>query len=381
MRVLFITHAFPRSADDVAGAFILRLAVALRARGTDVRVLAPSAAGLQASEHVSGVGVERFRYGPRTWETLAYEGTMAEQVRASWRGKIAMVGMLLAARRAVRRAARAYRPDVIHAHWWFPAGLAAALAGTGVPLVITLHGSDVRLAAGSPLAPALMRMVLRRASAVTAVSSWLQAEARRLSGADIVTVAPMPVAEATAPLGSTRRRSVLFVGRLNAQKGLRDLLDAARLLPPDIRLDVVGDGEHRRDLEAAAAAAGLGARVHWYGQLAPDEVRKLYPTAGVVVVPSRDEGLGLVAVEAQLAGTPVVAYRSGGLTDVVQDGDSGLLVEPGNIADLATAVGRVLADPALAERLGAGGRASAARRFSPRAVAEAYEAVYRQVVK
>ncbi len=380
MRVLFVTHAFPRSADDVAGAFILRLAIALRARGSDVVVLAPAAAGLSDVEDLAGVRVQRFRYAPRAWETLAYAGTMAEQVRRSVRAKVAMTGMVVAAQRAVRRAVRDFQPHVVHAHWWFPAGLSAVLAGIGVPLVVTLHGSDVRLAAQSKLAPRVMRFVLRRASAVTAVSTWLCEEARRVSQTANVTVAPMPVDDAPTAPGGTRRRSVLFVGRLNDQKGVRDLIAAARLLPPDVHVDIVGDGEGRRELEAAATAAGLGARVHWHGQIAPSEVRAFYPNAGVVAMPSRDEGLGLVAVEAQLAATPVVAYRSGGVMDVVQDGVSGLLVEPGNVADLAAAVSRVLGDPALASRLGTAGRAGAVARFSPSTVAAEYEAVYRKVI-
>ncbi|MEA3245610.1 MAG: glycosyltransferase [Gemmatimonadota bacterium] len=380
MRVLFVAHSFPRHADDVAGAFILRLAVALRARGVDVRVLAPAAAGLAATEAVAGVRVDRFRYAPRRWETLAYEGTMAEQVHGSWRSRLALAGLVLGGRRAIRRAVREFQPDVVHAHWWFPGGLSAALAGMKVPLVVTLHGSDVRLTAGSALAPALMRFVLGRSAAVTAVSSWLCAEANRLARAEVHTVAPMPVDDSPAAAAAARGRSVLFVGRLNAQKGVRDLIDAARLLPGDVAIDIVGEGNDRAALEARASEAGLARRVRWHGRLAPREVRRLYPAAGVVAIPSRDEGLGLVAVEAQLAAAPVVAYRSGGLTDLVEDGVSGLLAEPGNVPALAGAIRRVLDDPALANRIGAGGRGRALARFSPRAAAAAYEGVYRGVV-
>lgn len=380
MRVLFVSHAFPRHADDVAGAFILRLAAALRARGIDVRVLAPAAPGLAATATVNGVRVDRFRYAPRRWETLAYEGTMAEQVRSSWRAKVALIGLVLGGSRAIRRTAGEFRPDIVHAHWWFPGGLSAVLAGVKVPLVVTLHGSDVRLAARSAFAPALMRLVLRRAAAVTAVSTWLAAEAKRLAGADVAATAPMPVADGGVAAGALRQRSVLFVGRLNAQKGARDLIEAARLLPDDVAVDIVGDGGDRAVLEARAVAAGLAARIRWHGRLSPRNVARLYPAAGVVAVPSRDEGLGLVAIEAQIAAAPVVAYRSGGLTDLVDDGVSGLLVEPGNVPALASAVRRVLDDPALAARIGAGGRGRAMARFSPGAAAAAYETVYRAVV-
>jgi len=77
VRVLFLTHAFPRQSGDVAGAFLLRLARALVATGTDVQVLAPASAGLPAQDVIDGIPVERFRYAPRRWETLAYTGTLA----------------------------------------------------------------------------------------------------------------------------------------------------------------------------------------------------------------------------------------------------------------------------------------------------------------
>ena len=170
MRALFVTHAFPRNADDIAGGFILRLAAALRGVGVDVSVLAPSGPGLAARDEFDGVPVERFRYAPASWETLAYEGTLAEQVSSSWRGKMALAGMLSAGSRAVSRAVAGFRPDVVHAHWWFPSGVECMLAASARPLVLTFHGSDVRLAASTPMAPTALRAVMQRAAAVTAVS-------------------------------------------------------------------------------------------------------------------------------------------------------------------------------------------------------------------
>ncbi|MFI5232805.1 MAG: hypothetical protein ACHQSE_09865, partial [Gemmatimonadales bacterium] len=89
MRVLFVTHSYPRQSGDVAGAFILRLATALAGQGATVSVLAPAAAGLAPRAPIDGIDVRRFRYAPRGWETLAYTGTMAEQVTGSLRGKAA----------------------------------------------------------------------------------------------------------------------------------------------------------------------------------------------------------------------------------------------------------------------------------------------------
>jgi len=189
LRVLFVTHAFPRHAGDAAGAFVLALARAVQAQGCEVRVLAPSAHGLHAEDTMDGVRVRRYRYAPRAWETLAYTGTMAEQVSASLRGKIALALMLWRGRRAARAAIRGWRPHLVHAHWWFPSGMQAG--GHGVPMIITMHGSDVRLMR-SASSRTLFQRVAAQSAALFAVSGWLAHQAREALGGRPVGTAPMP---------------------------------------------------------------------------------------------------------------------------------------------------------------------------------------------
>ncbi len=381
MRVLFVTHAFPRADGDTAGGFVLRLAVALRDVGVDVSVLAPAAPGLASHGTVEGIAVERFRYAPEAWETLAYDGTMAEQVAATIRGKLALAGMIAQGARAVSGAVARVRPAIVHAHWWFPSGLSCAMVARARPLMVTFHGSDIRLTAASRWAPYLFRAVMGRTATATAVSGWLAETARTLSPR-AVEVAPMPVDVATFPAGEGRREPrILLVGRLNKQKGVRDVIDALRWIDPHIGLDVVGDGPDRDALKRFAEECGVGGRVRWHGALPQARVAPLYRAATVVAVPSVGEGLGLVAVEAQLSGTPVVAYRSGGLTDVVEHDRSGQLVEPGDVRSLARSLELIVTQPDRATAMGAEGRAAMLKRFSPAAVARVYADIYRAVAK
>ena len=113
MRVLFVTHSFPRRLGDAPGSFLLRLAGALVARGIEVQVVARSAPGLAPSESIAGVRVDRFRYAPERWETLAYTGTMAEDVRRSVAAKLALLGFFAAERASLLRAVERYGPDVV----------------------------------------------------------------------------------------------------------------------------------------------------------------------------------------------------------------------------------------------------------------------------
>jgi glycosyltransferase involved in cell wall biosynthesis len=378
MRVLFVTHNFPRWPGDAAGSFLLTLARALHEHGASVHVVAPAGAGASPSDDFDGVTVERVRYAPRRLETLAYTGTMAAQVRTGLGAMGALAGLLATQWRATAAAVRRHRPDVVHAHWWFPAGVVCRLASGGRPLIVTMHGSDVRLAAQATASHAVLRDVLAFARASTTVSHWLADQVVAL-GARRPVVAPMPVrTELFAPGGARTDGRILFVGRLAPQKGIATLLEALALLPPPATLDVVGEGPDRASLEARGRALGVGGRIRWLGHLLQPELVPLYREASVVAVPSRDEGLGLVAVEAQLCSAPVVAADSGGLPDVVQHGRTGLLVPPDDVPALAAALTRVLGDPALAGALGDAGRSAALERFAPHAVARRYLALYEE---
>jgi glycosyltransferase involved in cell wall biosynthesis len=384
MKVLFLTHSFPRQLGDAPGSFLLRLAIALRAEGVDTSVVAPAAPGIPEHDHLDGISVERFRYAPRRFETLAYAGNMATQVKASWSARVTMLGFLGAEFRSAVRARREIEPDVVHAHWWFPNGLVGTWLSrmSNKPLVTTLHGTDVRLARSVAFSRPAFRHVLQHSAAVTAVSRFLASEALQVVSAPEPVVAPMPVAaELFSPGGQRRRDRVLFVGRLNKQKGIELLLHAISRVPDgDIGLDVVGDGDDRESLQELAGALDIADRVQWHGTLPQPELVEFYRSAAALVVPSVEEGLGLVAVEAQLCETPVVAFDSGGLPDVVQHDRTGILVNTVDAGALAAALVSLLSRDDRGASLGAAGRLHAIATFAPESVARRYADTYRLAI-
>jgi glycosyltransferase involved in cell wall biosynthesis len=383
MRVLFLTHNFPRNTGDAAGSFILHLATALRGEGITVQVVAPAAVHVPAHASLEDVEVDRFRYAPRKYETLAYGGNMAAQVRGSWSARVTLLGFLGAEFRSAVAARREFDPDVIHAHWWFPNGLVGTWLHrmSGKPLVTTLHGTDVRIARTVAFARPGFRHVLNHSARVTTVSSWLADETTRLVSTQRPTVAPMPVATELFTPGPGPRATdrLLFVGRMNRQKGIETLLHAMVRTNSSYTLDVVGGGEQTERMIALANQLGLSDRVHWRGVLPQPALADLYREATALVVPSVEEGLGLVAAEAQLCETPVIAFASGGLTDVVQHDRTGILAPEMTSDGLAAAIDSLFARADRGASLGAAGRLHALATFAPESVARRYADIYREV--
>lgn len=359
---------------------MLRLATALREEGMLVDVVAPSGAGLPGIATFEGIPIRRYRYAPRAWETIAYTGTMSAQMRRSWRARAAVGGLLVGSLATALRAGP--KPDIVHAHWWFPGGLVGGWLATLFrrPLVVTLHGSDIHSVEGIIGGRRLLAHVLRRAHQVTTVSTWL-ADAVRAVAPDVrPLVAPMPVATDLFFAGRETREDnrVLFVGKLNEQKGIIPFLEAFARLNTSATADiVVGVGSEVAPSRQIAERLGIADRLRWHPLLAQQSLADLYRQATVLGMPAVNEGLGLVAIEAQLSETPVVAFSSGGLTDTVIDGETGFLVPTGDVGAFARALEHVLTSPARARELGHAGRLHALQRFAPDAVAGRYADLYR----
>lgn len=388
MDVVFLAHSYPRHPGDAAGSFLLRLARALGDEGVRVSVVAPGAPGLAATDVIDGVRVRRYRYAPRRHENLAYHGNMADVVRGSWAARLALLSFLGAGFRAAVAERRGRGAALLHAHWWFPGGLVGSWASRlgEIPLVTTMHGTDVRLARDVGAARGPFRAVMRASSAVTTVSRFLADQVTAVDPATRPVVAPMPVATElfTPPARASERSAtgLLFVGRLTAQKGVDRLLHALAAMRREATLTVVGDGPERDRLHSLAAQIGVAERVEWRPAVRQPELPALYGRAAALVVPSHEEGLGLVAVESMLCGTPVVAFDSGGLRDVVEHDRTGVLVPARDAAALAAALDDLLAPGSARRRegLARAGRERALAVFSPAATAQRYAEIYRQVL-
>ncbi|GAA1664190.1 glycosyltransferase family 4 protein [Microbacterium lacus] len=347
---------------------VRRVAVGLQRSGRAVEVWSVDRDGRSRTEVIDGIAV---RYLP-TPLPAGSVGGIARFLRAAPR-----------AWREWTRAYRAFRPTIAHVHCFGPNGLyGLALSGRrGIPLVVTSHGETMADDGGvftrSALLRTGLRRALRRARAVTAPSRVVLADLATygLRGGDVipngvdlsVTVDPAVPGEPT----------LFAVGRLGRMKGFDLLIEAFAVaeLDPAVRLVIGGDGAERADLERRIAAHGLGGRVELRGWMSPADVARAMAGALAVVVPSRMEAFGLVALEAWRSGAPLVMTSRGGAGEFVHDGVDGVLVDPEDRGALANALERVVADAELRRALAAAGRVQV-REFGWDRAVERYGALY-----
>lgn len=361
-RLLVLTSTYPRWRDDSEPGFVHELSRRL-CRDFEVHVLGPHAPGANATEHLDGVHVMRFRYAPARLETLVNDGgIVANLKRRPWKWLL-VPAFLMAGCWATWRAIQALKPNVIHAHWLIPQGLTVALLSLlswrFPPFVVTSHGADLFSLRGCA-AMAMKRFVVRRASRLTVVSMAMKDEMLKL-GVDPTRVQVLSMGVDMrirfTPDDNVPRAAdeILFVGRLVEKKGLRYLIDAMPAIlaaSPSVTLRVIGFGPERPSLEAQVARLGIERQVMFVGAVPQHELPALYRRAAVFVAPfvqtasGDQEGLGLVTVEAIACGCPVVCSDLPATRDVV--GAEG--VPPADPATLAAAIVHLLAMSEAARR-------------------------------
>jgi glycosyltransferase involved in cell wall biosynthesis len=321
---------------------------------------------------------------------------------------LALAASVAAATRLVRGYPPAGgRPDLLVAHWVIPNGPPALLAARlgGVPLVVSLHGSDVFLAERKRPIGDRARQVFRAAAATTACSPDLAERAMRLGAlpAETITI-PYGVdherfrpAEGAAREALRREfgirpdeRLVLAGGRLVHKKGLDVAIDAfatasVREAGP-ARLVIFGYGDLLEPLRAQAARLGLGGQVLFTGRVERDRVPDLYAAADLFLLPSvhdhagNVDGLPNTLLEAMATGLPIVASNVVGVPTVIDHEFEGLLVPEGDAAALGAAIGALLGDPARAAALGRAARARVERELTWPQIARRYLGVYREAI-
>ncbi|MCA0268712.1 MAG: N-acetyl-alpha-D-glucosaminyl L-malate synthase BshA [Bacteroidetes bacterium] len=289
--------------------------------------------------------------------------------------------------------------DVLHVHYAIPHATSAVLArdilaskGLRVPVVTTLHGTDITLVGQDPTYKPVVEYSINQSDAVTAVSDYLRRETHAhfdVPGdidvipnfVDTVRFRPMNKGHFRAAIAPGCEKVMVHVSNFRPVKRTADTVEVlARLreMGVCVMLLLVGDGPDRRACEERARELGVHDRVRFLGK--QDPVEEILAVADLFLMPSGSETFGLAALEAMACGVPVVSTDIGGLPELVIDGETGLLAPLGDVDAQAMAAARILSDDALHARMAEACVRRAHDVFGLDAVIPMYEAVYDAVV-
>lgn len=382
MRVLVISKDFPAPGLPEDGIVTLRQARALADLGHEILVARVVPLAPPVTRKWSGYGSIPPVY--------SIEGIECRTLRALFPPRmIAMEYLPLQVGSALRRLAREFRADLVHAQCVIPSGQLAV--DLGAPAVVTAHGSDAYdWAWRRPGLTRAARYGLQRAAAVVAVSNFIRDRVRALvdrrvdvipNGADERVFFPSDPIAARGELGIARERFVvLFAGGPPKIKGAFDLIAAAALLRSlNPLLLFAGPQEYESQVLKASSDAQIDAR--FCGMLDHAALARTMAACDVFSLPSYREGLPLVLCEAMLSGRPIVATPVGGIPEILSDGVNGYLVPPGDVALLAERLRCIASARDEAVRMGRAGRAFAVERLTWASNARAYDSLFAAVTK
>jgi glycosyltransferase involved in cell wall biosynthesis len=364
---------------------------AMADRGHEVVIIVPRVHGLVEGRR-KGVTVVGVPYAPASMQVWGYGRSLDAGTRLRSTAIAVTPLAMTAMARALGNETRARRPDIVHLHWLLPQGVLSAVVPKGVPIVVSLHGADVRFATG-PLAP-ITRWVVDRVAVVVAASSGVIELVSQVApklkekavviphGANDKLFYPRDRAVARAELGIEHNGSIILgVGRLVPKKGFRHLIAAmASLSETGAHLHLVGDGPERSALEDAVTH-DLRPRLHFQGRQSREKVAQWIAASDVVVIPSVpdkgdiDSG-PVVLMEAMASGRPVVSSRVGMAQDVIVNNENGLLLDVVDEVAIAETIRRALTKR---DELGRNARHAFVTEGGWPRVAETYEQTYRQL--
>jgi teichuronic acid biosynthesis glycosyltransferase TuaC len=402
LRVCHLTSSFPRSRRDSAGIFIYHLARALSRKGIDIEVISPHAQDCRYVEQWDGMEISRFPYFyPPRLEKLCYGAGILKNVRQEPWLLLQLPTLFLAEVLFTLWVLKKRHFDVLHAHWSLPQGLTGVVCKRflGIPLVVTIHGSDV-FGLKRPWLKRANEGVMKYADACTVNSRATERFVAEASQRGDIQIIPMGVdleqfqkSKDVGGLSPPLRReaqTILFVGRLIDWKGVEFLI---RAIPkvlgqnPHTRVLIIGSGPERGRLIDLAGRLNLRDAVEFKEQVPQKELVGYYSLADVFVLPSirnekgETEGLGVVLLEAMACGVPVIGSRVGGIPDIIKHGDTGLLIREKDPDDLSEKLILLLSDRTLRERLIQKGQEFVEENFSWDKISERFINTYQDVLK
>jgi len=299
-----------------------------------------------------------------------------------------------------------YSLDLLHVHYAIPHSVSALLASQMIeahsliarrrrlPFITTLHGTDITLVGLDPSYLPITRFAIERSHGVTAISAHLRDRTREAFGidgeievirnfvnCDLYARRTELVAEMRPRFADPGEHLLVHLSNFRPVKRVLDVVEVfarvAKVLPA--RLMLIGDGPDRSAAEHLALRHSVQDRIHFLGK--QDDVHDLLPLADLMLMPSQMESFGLAALEAMACGVPAIATRVGGVPELIDSGQNGMLFEIGDVGAMADAAVALLGDPARLQQMSRAARQTARENFCTTRIIPLYEAYYQRVLE
>ena len=386
--LLVVTSTFPRWVGDTDPPFVMELCKRLVNENTRIDVLAPHAQNTKTTEFMNGINVYRYKYFFSKWELLAYEGGIPTNLRKNKWLYFLVPLFFFSQMKELLKLINNNKYDLVHAHWLIPQGLVSVILikiffKNDLKVLCTSHGSDL-LSFQSFIYKKIIKWVLINSDAITVVSKHMRKRCIDIINVERdIYVCPMGVdlKNIFFPIEGINRgkNRVIFVGRLIESKGVAYLIDAIKNISseiPDIELLIVGDGVEKKSLQDKCKKMEIEGLVSFYGAIAQDKLPALYSSAAIAVMPSiKEEGLGLVSIEAMACGCAVITTSIESAKDFIIDGISGLAVKPADSSALEEALISLLSDCSKCTQMAMNGRKTVLEKFGWQKVIYQYEEI------
>ncbi len=392
IKLLMLTHNYPRFSGDYAGVFLSLLARKLNLFNIEPIILAPHAPDLKEYEEMNGVKIYRFRYAEDAKEIIAYQGNMHKLVLGSVSGIFQFKHFLNAFEKNALEIIEKENIDIIAGHWLVPAGLVmkSLAKKTKLPMILSSHGTDIRLMRKyfSVLYKYLKNFCLTLKS-WTVVSSFLQQGVLQMDSRlnSVLEVLAMPHDESIFYKDENITRDenlIVAVTRFTDQKRVDKLVQAFALASEQndaLKLQIYGAGQLQEDIEALIQKLGLTNKISIHPPLPQDDLRRVYNQASIVILNSYEEGFGLALSESMLCGAAVIGTDSGGITDIIEHEKTGLLVPIDNPEKLSDAILRLSQNDELRKNLATAGHTFATSTYQSEPLAKRYADIIKDALK
>lgn len=396
---LVLASTFPRWKGDTTPEFVYELSKRLLSKGRSIVVLAPHASNAKKHELFGGLYVYRFQYFfPLNIQKVAYGAGIIPNVKGSILALLQIPFFLLSEYLNAYKLIKKYNPEIIHAHWLIPQGvIAAMLKKKSMKLIVTIHGSDL-FPLKNKLFMSIQKKILENCDVCTLNSEATKNELLKRFREFKKKVIVIPMGVDTKLFSKKNAKSkfneykdkkiILFVGRLNEQKGIEYLVKAMPIINKKIKntlLLIAGEGSHKKELQKLADSLNVK-NIEFLGALRHDKLAGYYNLADVFVLPSvtsriGTEGLGLVLLEAMSCGTPVIGTNTGGIPSIIKNNQNGLLVKERDENGLAGGIIKILSDRKLSKKLSNNGIKFVRNSYSWDIVAKKFDELYRKLEK